>query len=143
MFVQNATEVCRSKRLFQARRLWGRSSERCEWEKGRGSLVGSKEYFSRPTLAKKVNYWPTTLGQPRLLITTSVCLTYFRSVFLLIKKNCHLSDQKDFSILSEQSVSRNANSASICKFKSKPSILNRVVPQVLLHNLTKQLLIFN
>ena len=34
-------------------------------------------------------------------------------------------------------VSRNANSASICKFKSNPSILNRVMTQVLLHNLTK------
>ena len=40
-------------------------------------------------------------------------------------------------LLSQRQVSRNANSASICKFKSNPSILNRVVPQVLLHNLTK------
>ena len=31
----------------------------------------------------------------------------------------------------------------LAKFELKPSILNRVVPQVLLHKLTKQLLIFN
>ena len=33
-------------------------------------------------------------------------------------------------------MSRNANSASICKFESNPSTLNRVVLQVLSHNLT-------
>ena len=39
--------------------------------------------------------------------------------------------------ISKQSVSRNANSAPMCKFELKPSILNRVVPKVLLNNLTK------
>ena len=39
--------------------------------------------------------------------------------------------------LSQRPVSGNANSESVCKFKSNPSILNRVVPQVLLHDLTK------
>ena len=39
--------------------------------------------------------------------------------------------------LSQRPVSGSANSESVCKFKSNPSILNRVVPQVLLHNLTK------
>ena len=41
-------------------------------------------------------------------------------------------------LLSQPPVSRNANSpSSICKFKSNSSNLNRVVPQVLFHNLTK------
>ena len=40
-------------------------------------------------------------------------------------------------LLSQQPVSRNANSASICKFKLNPLILNRFVPHVLLHKLTK------
>ena len=38
---------------------------------------------------------------------------------------------------------RKANSASICKFDSKPSSLNRVVPQVLVHKLIENLFIFN
>ena len=44
---------------------------------------------------------------------------------------------------SKQPVSSNANSASICKFESKPSSLNHVVPQVLLHKLIEYLFIFN
>ena len=40
-------------------------------------------------------------------------------------------------------MSRKANSASICKFDSKPSSLNRVVPQVLLHKLIEYLFILN
>ena len=52
------------------------------------------------------------------------------------KKSLICRIMKNF-LLSEQPVSRNANSASICKFKSNPSILNRVAPQVLLHNLIK------
>ena len=47
------------------------------------------------------------------------------------------------NLLSKQPVSRNANSVSICKFESKPSSLNRVVPQVLLHKLIEYLFIFN
>ena len=45
--------------------------------------------------------------------------------------------------LSKKPVSRNENAASICKFESKTLILNRVVPQVLLHNLLEYLFIFN
>ena len=47
------------------------------------------------------------------------------------------------NLLSKQPVSRNANSASICKFESKTLILNRDVPQVLLHKLIEYLFIFN
>ena len=45
--------------------------------------------------------------------------------------------------LSKKPVSRNENSASIWKLESKTLILNRVVPQVLLHNLMEYLFIFN
>ena len=62
-------------------------------------------------------------------------------IFLVdkVKKTERLSfvGSRIIFLLSQRLVSRNANSASICKFKSNPSILNRVVKQVLLHNLTK------
>ena len=41
-----------------------------------------------------------------------------------------------------EKLSRNANSASIYKFESKPSSLNRFVPEVLLHRLMEYLFIF-
>ena len=50
-------------------------------------------------------------------------------------------DEKFFC--QRQPVSRNENSASICKFESKTLILNRVVPQVLLHKLIEYLFIFD
>ena len=37
--------------------------------------------------------------------------------------------------MSKKPMSRNENSASICKFESKALILNRGVLQILLHNL--------
>ena len=49
----------------------------------------------------------------------------------LISKQARLNATKSVLVLlSQRPVSRNANSASICKFKLNPSILNRVVPQV-------------
>ena len=41
-----------------------------------------------------------------------------------------MQDHEEF-LLPEQPVSHNVNSASTCKFESNPSILNRIVPQVL------------
>ena len=99
------------------------------------------------------NYWESNKGWPAETINTKVSgkvnlifhkLNLF-PIFVVdrvkekTKQNrkiviCRI--MKNF-LLSQWPVSRNANSASICKFKSNPSILNRVVPQVLLHNLTK------
>ena len=58
-------------------------------------------------------------------------------IFLVVVDKVKKKNRKIVILLSQRPVSRIANSASICKFKSNPSILNRVVPQVLFHNLTK------
>ena len=64
--------------------------------------------------------------------------------FFRLKKHIFLPSGNYLgNLLSKQPVSRNANSASICKFESKTLILNRDVPQVLLHKLIEYLFIFN
>ena len=101
--------------LFQALRLWGQPPERCEQEKGKndeGVGVGSHTHFfpSTHSTTKKAKYWESKIGQLAKTINTkvsgkvnlksSICLTYFRSVFLLTKsktlKNCHMQDHEEF-----------------------------------------------
>ena len=112
--------------------------------KGRGGGVGSNAYFSRPTLLPRR---PTTGSRrPAETINTKVSgkvnlIFYMINLFPIrslvdkaqkIEKLSFVGSCRIF-LLSQQPVSRNANSASICKFKSNPSILNRVVPHVSLH----------
>ena len=107
--------------------------------------VGSNVYFSRPSLP--TNSRPTTGSRrPAETINTKVSgkvnlIFYMLNQFPI----CSLVDKaqkteklsfvgsRRIFLLSQQPVSRNANSASICKLQSNPSILNRVVPHVLLH----------
>ena len=88
-------------------------------------------------------------GRPAETINTKVSgkvnLIFYKlnlfPIFLVdkVKKTEKLSfvGSRRIFLLSQRPVSRNANSASICKFKSNPSILNRFVRQLLFHNLTK------
>ena len=68
-----------------------------------------------------------------------------KKFFFSVKKTYFTSERQLFGDIYCQSsrVSRNANSASIRKFESKPSSLNRVVPQVLCQKLIEYLFIFN
>ena len=97
--------------------------------------VGSSVYFSRPSLP--TNSKPTTGSRrPAETINTKVSgkvnlIFYMINLFPI--RSLVDKAQKIEKLLSQQPVSRNANSASICKFKSNPSILNRVVPHVSLH----------
>ena len=114
MFIENATGST-LKSLFQAFRLWGQLPERCEQEKGKndeGVGVGSHMHFfpSTHSTTKKAKYWESKKGQLAKTINTkvsgkvhlksSICLTYFRSVFLLTKsktqKNCRVQDHEEF-----------------------------------------------
>ena len=99
--------------------------------------------------------WESNKGRPAVTINTKVSgkvnLIFYKlglfQIFLVdkvkkkkkkkIRKIVICRIMKTVVLLPQRPVSRNANSASICKFKSNPSILNRVVPQVLFHNLTK------
>ena len=108
--------------------------------------------FPAHSTNKKANYWESNKGRPAETINTKVrgkvnWIIYKLNLFPIflvdkVKKN-KKTEKLSFVgswrvfLLSQRPVSRNANSASICKFKSNPSILNRVVPQVLLHKLTK------
>ena len=104
------------------------------------------------------SYWESNKGRPAETINTKVSgkvnLNFYKlnlfTIFLVdkVKKKKKKNKKKKTEklsfvgsrrifLLSLRPVSRHANSASICKFRSNPSILNRVVPQVLLHNLTK------
>ena len=138
-----------SNSLFQTFRLWGRPSE--GWEKC--------VFFLTHSTNKKANYWESNKGRPAETINTKVSgkvnLNFYKlnlfTIFLVdkVKKKETKKQEKNKTeklsfvgsrrifLLSLRTVSRHANSASICKFSSNPSILNRVVPQVLLHNLTK------
>ena len=127
-----------SNSLFRARRLWGRPliKEMRVGKMARGwGGVGSSVYFSRPSLP--TNSKPTTGSRrPAETINTKVSgkvnlIFYMINLFPI--RSLVDKAQKIEKLLSQQPVSRNANSASICKFKSNPSILNRVVPHVSLH----------
>ena len=107
--------------------------------------VGSNVHFSRPSLL--TNSRPTTGSRrPAETINTKVSgkvnlIFYMLNLFPILSLVDKAQNTEKLSfvgscrifLLSQQPVSRNANSASICKFKSNPSILNRVVPKVLLH----------
>ena len=59
-----------------------------------------------------------------------------------VKKNrkiviCSQRIMKNSVTITAAGVTQCEFSIKICKFKSNPSILNRIVPQVLFHNLTK------
>ena len=121
--------------------------------KGRGGGVGRNAYFSRPTLLirRPTTGSRTKDGRPAETINAKdsgkVNLIFYKlnlfPIFLVdkVKKKNKQSQKKTRKIvicrimknflLSQPPVPRNANSpSSICKFKSNPSILNRVVPQV-------------
>ena len=79
-------------------------------------------------------FWVFTLSQTTLVLYSTRKSSITAPAPLttkLISKQARLNATKRVLVLlSQRPVSRNANSASICKFKSNPSILNRVVPQV-------------
>ena len=79
-------------------------------------------------------FWVFTLSQTTLVLYSTRRSSITAPAPLttkLISKQARLNATKSVLVLlSQRPVSRNANSASICKFKLNPSILNRVVPQV-------------
>ena len=141
MFVQNAIEVCR---IASSRR------SDCGGDPPRDASKKRARGWGRAT-TKKANYWESNKGRQAETINTKVSgkvnLIFYKlnllPIFLVVVDKVKKKNRKIVILLSQRPVSRIANSASICKFKSNPSILNRVVPQVLFHNQTKQLLIFN
>ena len=101
--------------LFQAFRLWGQPQRDVSRKKGkrmRGVGVWSHTYFfpSSHSTTKKAKYWESKKGllvetintkvSGKVNLKSSICLTYFRSVFLLTKsktlKNCHMWDHEEF-----------------------------------------------
>ena len=138
--------------LFQAFRLWGWPPERCEQEKGKkdeGVGVGSHRYFfpSTHSITKKANYWQSKKGwlaetinmkvSGKVNLKSSTLNLFLIHYFSWWQSQKHRKTVicriiKNF-LLSQEPVSHNANSASTCKFESNPSILNRIVLQVLVN----------
>ena len=106
MFVQNATEVCRI--AISRRSDCGGDPQRdASRKKGRGGGgQGAMRIYPDPLYYQEgqlLGVGPAeTINTKVSGKVSSVCLTYFRSVFLLIKsrkkrkKNCHLQDDEEF-----------------------------------------------